>query len=100
MEEKTSCQLCHRGPNKIYFKDVYEMYDKERDSFHEGGRGGNNAVMQGKVDKLTTDNVQVKLVMADNQAKNEKYHQVIETVMAMSRAPTEEMDDMTLQTQQ
>ena len=42
----------------------------------------------------------MKLVMADNQAKNEKYHQVIEIAMFISRASTEETDDMTLQTQQ
>ena len=30
--------------------------------------------MHEKVDKLTAENMQMKLVMADNQAKNEKYH--------------------------
>ena len=84
---------------RTYFKDVYEIFDEERGSFHELGVA-NNAVMQGKMDKLTAENVQMKLVMADNQAKNEKYHQVIETAMSMSRVPTEETDDLTLQTQQ
>ena len=52
-----------------------------------------------KTDKLTAENVQMKLVMADNQAKNEKYHQVIETAMSMSQVLTEKTDDLTLQTQ-
>ena len=60
----------------------------------------NNVVMQEKMDKLVAENVQMKLVMTDNQAKNEKYHQIIKTAMSMTQAPTEETDDMTLQTQQ
>ena len=51
------------------------------------------------MNKLTVKNVQIKQVMADNQAKNEKYHQVIESAMSMTRAPTEETDDMTFDTQ-
>ena len=59
----------------------------------------NNAVMQEKLDKLTAENVQMKLDMTDNQAENNRYHQVIDTAMSISRAPTEETDDMTLQMQ-
>ena len=84
---------------RAYFKDAYKFYDEDRDSFHEVGVA-NNVVMQEKLDKLTAENVHMKLIMTDNQAKNEKYHAVIEIAMAMSRAPTEETDDMTLKTQQ
>ena len=42
----------------------------------------------------------MKLAMVDNQAKNKKYHQVIETAMFTTRAPTEETDEMALDTQQ
>ena len=57
----------------------------------------NNAVMQEKMDRLTAENTEMKQVMEDYQAKNENYCQVIGT--AMTRAPTEETDDMTLDTQ-
>ena len=80
---------------RTYFKEAYEIYDDARDSFHEVGVV-NNVVMQEKMDKLTAENAQMKLVMADNQAKNEKYHQVIKTAMSMSQAPIEETNDMTL----
>ena len=99
MEERTAGDCATEAQARAYFKNAYEIYDEERDSFHEVGVA-NNVVMQEKLDKLTAENVQMKLVMANNQAKNEKYHQVIKTAISMSRAPTEETDDMTLQTQQ
>ena len=37
---------------RTFFKDVYEIFDAERDSFHEIG-AANNAVMQGKFDEAT-----------------------------------------------
>ena len=50
--------------------------------------------------KLTADNVQMKLKMAAQNAENKQYQMVVDTAMSMTRAQTEEMDDMTLQTQQ
>ena len=37
--------------------------------------------------------------MAADQAKNAKYHQVIETAMSMTQATESDRDDTTLQTQ-
>ena len=36
----------------------------------------------------------------NNEAENKRYHQVIDTAMSMTPTPTEETDNMTLQTQQ
>ena len=67
---------------KTYFKEAYDIYDAERDTLHETGVA-NNAVMQQKMHKMTAKNMQMKLDISANQAKNEKYHQVIETAMSM-----------------
>ena len=98
-KNKPACEFATKAQARTYSKDVYEIFDEVCNSLHKMGVA-NNAVMQGKLDKLTAENVQIKLDMANNQAKNKKYHQVIETAMSMSRAPTEETDDLTLQTQQ
>ena len=60
----------------------------------------NNVVMQEKMDSLTAKNAQMKQIITANQAKNEKYHHVIDTTMSMTQA-TKEMkrDDTTLDTQ-
>jgi len=82
-----------------YFKGVYEIFDAQRDSFHEMGVA-NNVVMQEKMDSLAAENAQMKQEMAANQAKNEKYHHVIDTAMSMTQATADtERDDTTLQTQ-
>ena len=98
-KKKPTGNRATEAQTRAYFKDAYKIYDEERDSFHEVGVA-NNVVMQEKLDKLTAENVQMKLIIADNQAKNEKYHAVIETAISMLRAPIEETDNMTLQTQQ
>ena len=97
MEKKPTSDRATEAQVRTYFKEACEIYDAEHDSLHEMGVA-NNAVIQEKMDKLTAKNVQMKQVITDNQAKNEKYHQVIETAMSMTRAPTEETDDMTLDT--
>ena len=60
----------------------------------------NNVVMQKELDILMAKNRQTKQVMAANQAKNEKYHHMIDIAISMTQA-TEEMerDDTTLDIQ-
>ena len=60
----------------------------------------NNVVMQETMDSLATDNANMKQEMTVDQAKNTKYHHVIDTVMSITRA-TEDTgrEDTTLQTQ-
>ena len=70
-KRKPAVDRAAKAQARAYFKDVYAIFEEERDSFHEVGVA-NNAVIQEKMDKLTTKNVQMKLVMADNQAKIEK----------------------------
>ena len=65
-KKKLAVDRATEGQARAYFKDIYEIYDEERDSFPEVGLT-NNAVMQEKVDTLTAKNVKMKLVMADNQ---------------------------------
>ena len=83
---------------RSYFKDVYEIFDAKCDSFHEIGVA-NNVVMQEKMDSLAAENAKMGQEMAADQAKNAKYHQVIETAMSMTQATESDRDDTTLQTQ-
>ena len=60
----------------------------------------NNVVMQEKMGRLAAESEKMKQGMAVDQAKNAKYHHVIDTAMPMIRATEEtERDDTTLQTQ-
>ena len=97
-KEKPTGNCATEAQARTYLKEAYEIYDAERDSLHEM-RVANNVVMQEKIDTLTGNNAQMKLVMVENQAKNEKYGQVIKIAMSMTQAPTEKTDDMTLDTQ-
>ena len=81
-----------------YFKSVYEIFDLERDSFHEMGVA-NNVVMQEKLDSLAAENAIMQREMAADRANNKQYHQVIERAMSLTQATESERDDTTLQTQ-
>ena len=52
---------------RTFFKDVYEIFDANRNSFHEIGVAY-NAVMQGKLNKISAENTQMKQQLAENQA--------------------------------
>ena len=82
-----------------FFKDMYEVFDEQRDSLHDIGVA-NNVEMKESIAKLTANNAQMKLEMATQNAKNERYQMVVDTAMSMTQSPTEETDDMTLHTQQ
>ena len=56
MEKKTAGNRATEAQARTYFKDAYEIYDEERDSFHEMWVA-NNVVMQEMLDKLTAENV-------------------------------------------
>ena len=70
-KQKPAGERATEAQARTYFKGAYEIYDAERDSLHEIGVA-NNAVIQEKMDKLKAENMQMKLDMAANQAKNEK----------------------------
>ena len=70
-KRKPSVDISTEAQARAYFKDVYEIFYAERDSFHEVGVT-NNVVMQEKMDSLAAENAQMKQEMAANQAKNEK----------------------------
>ena len=110
-KSKQSTKLCKKWKQKpliersntaqarVHFKGVYEIFDAERDSFHEM-REANNVVMQEKKDSLAANNAQMKQEMATNQAKNEKYHHAIDTARFITQTTVDiERDDTTLQIQ-
>ena len=80
-----------------FFEDMYEVFDDQRDSLHDMGVA--NSAVTAKMDKLEADNAYMRLEMATQNAKNERYQMVVDQAMSMTRG-TEETDDMTLQTQQ
>ena len=96
-KQKTAGKRATEVQARAYFKDAYEIYDTEPDSLNKIGVA-NNVVMQQKMDKLTTKNMEMKLDMAANQAKNEKYHHIINIAMSTTQV-IEETDDTTLDTQ-
>ena len=87
---------------RTYFKDVYEIFDLERDSFHELGIA-NNVVIQEKMDSLAAENAAIKQELASDRATSKQYHQIFDHAMSMTRgtepATESDRDDNTLQTQ-
>ena len=97
-KKKPEADRVTKAQARAYFKDMYEVFDEQRDSLHDIGVA-NNVEMKETLAKLTADNVQMKLNMVAQNAENKQYQMVFDTVMSMTRAQTEETDDMTLQTQ-
>ena len=83
---------------RAYFKDVYDIFHAERDSFHEIG-AANKVVMPEKIDSLETGNTKMRQRIEADQAVNAKYHQVIEHTMSITRSTESDRDDTTLQMQ-
>ena len=87
---------------RAYFKNVYELFDIERDSFHELGIA-NNVVMTDRLNSLAAENAAIKQELASQGATNKQYHQIFEHAMSMTRATEattdSDRDDNTLNTQ-
>ena len=87
---------------RAYFKDVYEIFDIERDSFHELGIA-NNVVMTERLNSLAAENAVIKQELASQGATSKQYQQIFDHAMSMTRAtePTtdSDRDDNTLHTQ-
>ena len=81
---------------RTFFKDVYEIFDAEREPFHDT-RVANNLVMQEKLDEATAEMAQMKHQLAAQQAVATKYYQAIDTAMSMEQ--TVETDDTTINSQ-
>ena len=98
-KQKPFAERSTEAQARAYFKGVYEIFDAKRDSFHEMGVV-NNVVMQEKMNSLAAENAQMKQEMAENQAKNEKYHCVVDTSISMIGTTVDiDRDNTTLQTQ-
>ena len=83
---------------KGYFKNMYEIFDEQRDSLHDIGVT-NNVVMQEKLDSLAADNTLMRQKMVADRTRAKQYHEVIEQAMSMTQTTESERDDTTLQTQ-
>ena len=62
---------------RTYFKDVYEIFDLDCDSFHELGIA-NNVVIQEKMDSLAAENAAIKQELASDRATSKQYHQIFD----------------------
>ena len=85
---------------KAYFKDMYELFDEQRDSLHEMGVA-NNGVMQEQLDSLAAENKLMRQDIVTNITRAKQYHNVIEHAMSLTRTTESkrDRDDTTLQTQ-
>ena len=82
-KRKPAASRATEAQAREYFKSVYEIFDLERDSFHEMGVA-NNVVMQEKLDSLAAENAMIRQEMAADQTSAKQYHQVIERAMSMT----------------
>ena len=85
---------------RTYFKDVYEIFDVERDSFHELGIA-NNVVMTERLNSLEAENAAFKQELASQGATSKQYQDIFAHAMSMTRGTEadSDRDDGTLQTQ-
>lgn len=101
-KQKPAIDRATEAQARTYFKDAYEIFDLERNSFHKLGIA-NNIVMQEKLDSLAAENAVMKQQIAADRATSKQYHQIFDHAMSMTTGtePTTdtERDDNTLQTQ-
>ena len=69
-KKKLEADRATEAQAKAYFKDMYEVFDEQRDSLHDIGVA-NNVEMKETLAKLTADNVQMKLDMVAQNAKKQ-----------------------------
>ena len=74
-KKKDEADRATEAQAKEDFKDMHEVFDEQCDSLHDIGVA-NNVKMKESIAKLTADNAQMKLEMATQNAKNERYQMV------------------------
>ena len=68
-KKKDEGDCATKAQARTYFNNMCEVCDKQRDSLHDIGVA-NNVEMKEALAKLTADNVQIKLEMANQNAEN------------------------------